>query len=73
MQSRPEQPNPKPVDVEWEGGDPPCWAHLFEDDVVVEPVDRPGEREYPDGSGPQQPTPRAADSTASTPPPLTEY
>ncbi|HLH22832.1 MAG TPA: hypothetical protein VK066_09930 [Chloroflexota bacterium] len=18
--------------VEWEGGDPPCWAHLFEDD-----------------------------------------
>ena len=25
--------------LEWEGGDPPCWAHLFEDDVPTVPIE----------------------------------
>ncbi len=25
-----------PNDVEPEGGDPPCWAHLFEDETCLE-------------------------------------
>jgi hypothetical protein len=24
---------------EWEGGDPPCWAHLFEHDVFTVPIE----------------------------------
>jgi quercetin dioxygenase-like cupin family protein len=28
---------PTPNDVEPEGGDPPCWAHLFEDEACLDP------------------------------------
>jgi hypothetical protein len=29
--------------IEWEGGDPPCWAHLFEDDeALAPPLPQPG-------------------------------
>ncbi len=25
--------------LEWEGGDPPCWAHLFDDDAFTVPIE----------------------------------
>jgi quercetin dioxygenase-like cupin family protein len=28
---------PTPNDVEPEGGDPPCWAHLFDDEACLDP------------------------------------
>ena len=28
--------------LEWEGGDPPCWAHLFED-VLTVPIEATGQ------------------------------
>jgi quercetin dioxygenase-like cupin family protein len=33
---------PTPNDVELEGGDPPCWAHLFDDEACLDPNDAEG-------------------------------
>ena len=40
---------------EWEGGDPPCWAHLFEDDVFTVPIESTDQTaEKSDGPSPDQ-------------------
>ena len=45
--------------IDWEGGDPPCWAHLFEDFETPEPPDPPpaASSTAPDhAAGPEAPT-----------------
>ncbi|HEY7068415.1 MAG TPA: hypothetical protein VII06_43605 [Chloroflexota bacterium] len=45
--------------VEWEGGDPPCWAHLFEDEEPAAP--EPAKPTLPASSAPPPTPPDPAD------------
>lgn len=53
------RPDSHESSVEWEGGDPPCWAHLFDD----EPPDTPSPAPRAEPAMPSS----AAPSGGSTP------
>ncbi len=50
--------------LEWEGGDPPCWAHLFEDDLFAAPIEAASASgAAPPERHPPAPPERGADGT----------